>query len=93
VQETRVYQVGVAGALPTFASAASTQIAILPGFSTTLAKSTTGTVYHLFGLWFANATTFYVADEGGGVPANAATGKGGCKNGYWSAVSGNLPTL
>jgi hypothetical protein len=72
-----VYQVGAAGMLPTFASAAATQISILPGFSTTLAKSTTGTVYHPFGLFFANATTLYVADEGDGVLGNAASGNGG----------------
>jgi hypothetical protein len=80
-----VYQVGAAGTLPTFASAASTQISILPGFSTTLANSTTGTVYHPFGLWFANATTLYVADEGDGVLANAATGNGGLQK--WVLVS------
>ncbi len=38
---------------------------ILKGFSTTLAKSSTGVLYP-FGLWFANATTLYVADEGDG---------------------------
>jgi hypothetical protein len=72
-----VYQVGTAGVLPRFATAATTQITIVPGFSTTLAKSTTGTVYYPFGLWFANATTLYVADEGDGVLADAATGSGG----------------
>jgi hypothetical protein len=63
--------------LPTFSSAATTQISILPGFSTTLAKSTSGQVYYPFGLWFANATTLYVADEGDGVLADAASGTGG----------------
>jgi hypothetical protein len=72
-----VFQVGTKGVLPTFASAATTEIFILPGFSTTLAKSTTGTVYYPFGLWFANATTLYVADEGDGTLADAATGTGG----------------
>jgi hypothetical protein len=37
---------------------------ILKGFNTTLAKTTT-TVFP-FGIWFANATTMYVADEGNG---------------------------
>ncbi len=37
---------------------------ILSGFPTTLAKNTP--VSHPFGLWFANATTLYVADEGDG---------------------------
>jgi hypothetical protein len=72
-----VFQVGLTGVLPTFASAASTEISILPGFSTTLAKSTTGTVYYPFGLWFANPSTLYVADEGDDTLANAATGTGG----------------
>jgi hypothetical protein len=72
-----VYQVGSAGTLPDFSSAAATQFSILPGFSTTLAKSTTGTVYYPFGLWFANATTLYVADEGDGVLADAGSGSGG----------------
>ena len=72
-----VFQVGTPGVLPTFASAATTQISILPGFSTTLANSKTGTVYYPFGIWFANPTTLYVADEGDGVLGNAATGTGG----------------
>ena len=55
-----VFQVGTPGVLPTFASAATTQISILPGFSTTLANSKTGTVYYPFGIWFANPTTLYV---------------------------------
>ena len=38
---------------------------ILAGFPTTLAKSSAGVSYP-FGLWFANATTLYVADEGDG---------------------------
>jgi hypothetical protein len=38
---------------------------ILAGFSTTLAKATTGVTYP-FGIWFANANTVYVADEGDG---------------------------
>jgi hypothetical protein len=72
-----VFQVGTTGELPTFASAATTEITILPGFSTTLAKSTSGTVYYPFGIWFANSTTLYVADEGDGTLADAATGTGG----------------
>ena len=72
-----VFQVGTTGVLPTFASAATTEITILPGFSTTLAKSTSGKVYYPFGIWFANSTTLYVADEGDGKLADAATGTGG----------------
>jgi hypothetical protein len=37
---------------------------ILKGFTTTLAKSTTTSFP--FGVWFANATTLYVTDEGNG---------------------------
>jgi hypothetical protein len=38
---------------------------ILKGFPTLTAKSTSGVSYP-FGIWFANATTLYVADEGSG---------------------------
>ena len=37
---------------------------VLKGFTTTLAKNTTNSFP--FGVWFANATTLYVADEGDG---------------------------
>ena len=72
-----VFQVGTTGVLPTFATAATTKISILPGFSTTLANSTTGKVYYPFGIWFANPSTLYVADEGDGTLADAASGTGG----------------
>jgi len=55
-----VYQVGTPGQLPTAATAASTIITPLAGFPTS------GTATHPFGLWFANATTLFVADEGDG---------------------------
>ena len=55
-----VYQVGTAGQLPTAATASSTLITPLAGFPTS------GTATHPFGLWFANATTLFVADEGDG---------------------------
>jgi hypothetical protein len=67
-----VYQVGTAGTLPTAVTAATTPITILPGFPTTLASGKAG-VYNPFGLWFANDHTLYVADEGDGKAANAAT--------------------
>ena len=57
-----VYQVGDAGSLPISASA--TAIAILPGFCTTLAGATSGTVYHPHGLWFADANTPVVNNSG-----------------------------
>ena len=82
-----VYQVGTAGSLPTLATAASTPIAVLPGFPTALAKNATATTIYPFGIWFANATTFYVADEGDGVVADAATApNAGLQK--WSLVSG-----
>jgi uncharacterized protein (TIGR03437 family) len=70
-----VYQVGNGGALPTLANAASAPITILPGFPVTLAKSAGATSDYPFGIWFANANTLYVADEGDGVIADAATSK------------------
>ena len=38
---------------------------VLSGFPTTLAKSSSSTAFP-FGIWFANPTTLYVADEGNG---------------------------
>jgi hypothetical protein len=71
-----VYQVGTTGQLPTAATAASTTISILPGFSTTLAKTPTGVTYtgpNPFGLWFATDHILYVADEGDGTAGDVAT--------------------
>ena len=58
-----VYQVGSAGTLPTGTAAllATVSISILPGFPQS------GTSTFPFGLFFANATTLYVCDEGDGV--------------------------
>ena len=67
-----VYQVGAAGTLPTLAAAAAAPLAILPGFPTSLAKTATAASDYPFGIWFANATTLYVADEGDGTAADAA---------------------
>jgi hypothetical protein len=68
-----VYQVGNPGVLPSgdTATLATVPITVLPGFPTTLASgvSTTGSptpVAFPFGIWFANATTLYVCDEGDG---------------------------
>jgi len=61
-----VYQVGTAGQLPMAATAASIDITPLPGFPTS------GTATHPFGLWFANATTLFVADEGDGLAKGTA---------------------
>ncbi len=88
-----VYQVGTAGTLPTAGTASTTPITILPGFSTTLASASSGVAFP-FGLYFANATTLYVTDEGDGVATfNKTTGSlltigntGGLQK--WSLVSG-----
>ena len=74
-----VYQMGNAGVLPTPSNApgnppslANVPITILPGFPTTLASGVAqdGTAGHPvafpFGIWFANAHTLYVCDEGDG---------------------------
>ncbi len=72
-----VYQVTAPGGLPTATTAATTQIAPLKGFPTFLASSTTPPPafpygFQPFGIWFANADTLYVGDEGDGVIADAA---------------------
>jgi len=66
-----VYQVGNAGTLPQLADAPNAPITILPGFPVTLAKA--AGAQNPFGLWFADADTLYVADEGDGTAAGAAT--------------------
>jgi hypothetical protein len=60
-----VYQVGAAGTLPTGSAAdlATVPITILPGFPNTAASTTTA---FPFGIWFADANTLYVCDEGDG---------------------------
>jgi uncharacterized protein (TIGR03437 family) len=82
-----VYQVGTAGTLPTLATAENTPITVLPGFPTVSAKNADVTFIFPFGIWFANATTLYVGDEGDGVVADAATStKAGLQK--WSLVNG-----
>lgn len=94
-----VYQVGTAGTLP--AAGTSTPITVLPGFNTSPAKTDT-TGPHPFGIFFANATTLYVADEGSGSStdfgADPTTQAGGLDkyslvNGAWKLdyeLKGNL---
>jgi hypothetical protein len=71
---------GVSAGLPTSATAATASINPLPGWPTTSTganeskTATTPIVYHPFGIWFANDTTLYVADEGAPGVTNAATG-------------------
>ena len=85
-----VYQVGDKGSLPSLANAASAAFTVLPGFPITTAK-TAGAQYP-FGIFFANANTLYVADEGDGTAANAATSttaglqKWVLSNGVWTRV-------
>jgi hypothetical protein len=43
-----------------------TNMCILKGFPIALAKNATDSSNYPFGIWFANATTMYVADEGAG---------------------------
>ena len=76
-----VFQVGTAGSLPTVGSA----ITVLPGFPTTTAK--TDTNFFPFGIWFANADTLYVGDEGDGTLADAA-GDANAGLEKWSLVGG-----
>ena len=84
-----VYQVGTAGTLPS--GGASTTISILPGFPTLAASAQTCTVtncsnyYTPFGLFFANPTTLYVADEGNA--GTIADPHAGLEK--WSLVNGN----
>ena len=76
-----VYQVGTTGTLPTGSNNA---ITILPGFNTKLASDPTADSYP-FGIFFANSTTLYVADEGlaGTVTSQAGLEKWSLVNGTW----------
>lgn len=74
-----VYQVGAAGAFANGGVLSDAPITILPGFNTLSEKVAEGSAPaiatpHPFGLWFANATTLFVADEGDGT-LEGATGK------------------
>jgi uncharacterized protein (TIGR03437 family) len=81
-----VYQVGAAGTLPTLATATTAPITVLPGLNTASAKEASSGP-NPFGIWFANASTLYVADEGDGAAADAAASKfAGLQK--WSLVNG-----
>lgn len=60
-----VYQAGTPGTLPTGSATelATVSLTPLPGFPDTAASTTTA---FPFGLWFADANTLYVCDEGDG---------------------------
>jgi hypothetical protein len=68
-----VYQVGQSGVLPAGSTAqlVAEPITILPGFPTSLAsgvdqKGNPAPIAFPFGIWFADANTLYVCDEGDG---------------------------
>jgi hypothetical protein len=74
-----VYQVGGAGILPAgnTAQLAAVPITVLPGFPTSLASGVDqngnpAPVAFPFGIWFANADTLYVCDEGDGTLVSPA---------------------
>jgi len=103
-----IYQVGAAGTLPigTTAQLEATPITIPNGFPATLASGVDlngnpAPVYYPFGIWFANANTLYVCDEGDGTlvspavngnvattdaQATAGVQKWVLQNGTWSMV-------
>lgn len=70
--------------LPTVADAAAAQISVVPGFPTDSARATGGD-YTPFAVFFANATTMYVTDEGTGSSVDAGEHAGLQK---WSKVGG-----
>ena len=70
--------------LPTVAGAAAAVISVVPGFPTDSAKSTGGN-FTPFAMFFANATTMYVSDEGSGNATDVASHAGLQK---WSLVNG-----
>jgi len=71
--------------LPTVANAGQQAIVILNGFPTDSARDTGGN-YTPFALFFANATTMYVSDEGSGNATDASQHAGLEK---WSLVNGS----
>jgi len=90
-----IYQVGTGG-IPTSGNATSLTFTVPPGLSQTSAatgKDASGanqTVYYPFGIWFGDANTMYVADEGNptSVPTTYDVGTGR----FTSALPANNPT-
>jgi hypothetical protein len=80
-----VYYAGAPGSLPPASQAPNVPLNILAGFNTVIARTTTNVFP--FGVWFANENTAYVADEGDGTIADAATDTmAGLQK--WSRVNG-----
>ncbi len=71
--------------LPTVGGAASAQISVVPGFPTDSAKATGGN-FTPFAVFFGNATTMYVTDEGTGNPTDVTSHAGLEK---WSLINGS----
>lgn len=72
-----VFQVGATGALANGGSLSNAAITIMPGFNALSEKvaeapATLTATPHPFGLYFGNATTLFVADEGDGVRMGVA---------------------
>jgi len=82
-----VYQVGTPGTLPTGSAAdlATDTIKILPGFPNTVAS--TGTNFP-FGMFFADANTLYVCDEGDGNFVTPATAGANVADAQTQATAG-----
>jgi hypothetical protein len=84
-----VYQVGTAGTLPVGSATdlAAVPLTILPGFPNTPASTSTA---FPFGMFFANATTLYVCDEGDGVlvPGQIINGQPNVADGQTLATAG-----
>jgi hypothetical protein len=74
----------------------ASNMCILKGFPTALAKAATDASDYPFGLWFANPTTLYVTDEGSGdgafangsYTAAAASATAGLQKWVYSATAG-----
>jgi hypothetical protein len=71
--------------LPSVADAAATTISVVPGFPTDSARATGGD-FTPFAVYFANARTMYVTDEGGGDSTDTTSHAGLEK---WSLVNGS----
>jgi hypothetical protein len=67
------------------AAGLASNMCVLKGFPTALASKATDASDYPFGIWFANPTTLYVADEGAGDNANPTASA--TSNGTYSAAA------